>query len=171
VTARIPLPEGWADRPFRVGDAMRAGASASRLDGGDLQRPFWGVRAPEPGTASSDANRPSFPVRRSDVEALCRALQVRMRSDAFFTHVTAALLLGLPVPGRLARLRPLHVGCAAPGRAMLARDIVGHSMQIDPQDLIERGYLRLTGPTRTWLDLAALLTLHELVAVGDYLIR
>jgi hypothetical protein len=54
---------------------------------------------------------------------------------------------------------------------MLARDIVGHSMQIDPQDLIERGYLRLTGPTRTWLDLAALLTLHELVAVGDYLIR
>ncbi|WP_297374859.1 DUF559 domain-containing protein [Cryobacterium sp.] len=171
MTARIPLPDGWADRAFRIGDAVRAGASTSRLDGGDLERPFWGVRAPAAFTDSSEGSRPKLPVRRSDVEALCRALQVRMRPDAFFTHVTAALLLGLPVPGRLARLRPLHVGCAAPGRAMLARDIVGHSMRIDPDDLVDRGFLRLTGPARTWLDLAGSLTLGELVAIGDALVQ
>jgi hypothetical protein len=94
-----------------------------------------------------------------------------MRPDAFFSHVTAALMLGLPVPGRLARLRPLHVGCAAPGRAMVAADVVGHSMRIAADDLVERGFLLLTGPARTWLDLAALLTLHELVAVGDRLLQ
>ena len=110
-------------------------------------------------------------MRRSDVEALCSALLVRMRPDAFFSHGTAALLLGLPVPGRLSRLRPVHVGCPAPARAMAARDIVGHSMQIDPDDLVDRGVLRLTGPCRTWLDLAGSLRLGELVAVGDYLVH
>jgi hypothetical protein len=96
---------------------------------------------------------------------------VRMPAGAFFTHTTAALLLGLPVPTRLARLRPLHVGSVAPARAMDARDVAGHSMRVGPDDLVDRGVLRLTGPARTWLDLSASLTLGELVAIGDFLIR
>ena len=168
VTARIPLPDGWADRPFRVGAAVRAGAGVSRLDGGDLDRPFWGIRTP--------ARAPLGPAStshasRAELEVLCHALLVRMPPAAFFSHVTAAVLLGLPVPPRLARLRPLHVGCAAPARAMDARDIVGHSLRIEPDDVVERGPFLLTGPARTWLDLAALLNLAELVAVGDYLIH
>jgi hypothetical protein len=170
VTARIPLPDGWAHRPFRVGDAVGAGASASRLRGGDLDRPFWGVRAPATPGRTEARQHPNSPARRSEVEALCLSFQVRMLPDAFFSHGTAALLLGLPVPTRLARLRPLHVGCIAPARAMVARDIVGHSLRIGPDDLVDRGALRLTGPARTWLDLAAQLTLAELVAVGDYLL-
>ena len=168
VTARIPLPDGWADRPFRVGDAVRAGAGVTRLDGGDLDRPFWGIRTPARGPHAA-APRPH--ASRAEVEALCHALLVRMPPAAFFTHSTAALLLGLPVPARLAQLRPLHVGSLAPARAMDARDIVGHSLRIGPDDLVDRGALRLTGPARTWLDLAALLSLAELVAVGDYLIH
>jgi hypothetical protein len=85
--------------------------------------------------------------------------------------VGAALLLGLPVPTRLERLRPVHVGVRAPARGMEARDIVGLCLRLEPDDLVDRGALRLTGPTRTWLDLAAVLTLEELVAVGDHLIR
>jgi hypothetical protein len=174
VTARIPLPDGWADRPFRVGDALRAGAGESRLHGADLDRPFWGIRTPVGSAAAGrtpPGGTPAAFVRRSDVEALCHALQVRMPAAAFFSHSTAALLLDLPVPSRLARLRPVHVGCPAPARAMDARDITGHSMSIDPDDLVDRGPLRLTGPARTWLDLAALLSLGELVAVGDHLIH
>jgi hypothetical protein len=171
VTARIPLPDGWADRPFRIRDAVRAGVSTSRLDGGDLDRPFWGIRTPAAGTVTPTGNTQDGMARRSGLETLCRALSLRMPPGAFFSHGTAAVLLGLPVPARLARLRPLHVGCVAPARAMDARDIVGHSLRIDPDDLVDRGPLRLTGPARTWLDLAAVLTLGELVAVGDYLIH
>lgn len=94
-----------------------------------------------------------------------------MPPDAFFSHGTAALLLGLPVPARLARLRPLHVGFVAPARALVARGISGHSISVGPDDLVDQGPLRLTGPARTWLDLARLLTLGELVAVGDHLLR
>ena len=169
MTARIPLPDGWADRPFRVGDALEAGVARSRLNSKDLDRPFWGIRTP----ARTPSGSPTSAAwaNRTDLEALCRALIVRMPPDAFFSHSTAALLLGLPVPTRLARLRPIHVGVAASARGMEARDIVGHCVTIDPDDLVDRGPLRLTGPARTWLDLAALLTLGELVAVGDYLIH
>ena len=169
VTARIPLPDGWADRAFRVGDALDSGVSRSRLQSGDLDSPFWGIRTP----ASPQSSGPvpgGAPVRRTELEALCRALLVRMPPAAFVTHTTAALLLGLPVPSRLTRLRPIHVGVHAPASAMDARDIAGHSLSVDPDDLVDRGVLRLTGPARTWLDLAALLTLAELVAVGDYLV-
>ena len=165
MTARIPLPDGWAGRPIRVGDAVRAGVGTSRLDGGDLDRPFWGIRAP----ASEKAGRLGRP-SRNDVEALCRALLVRMPPGAFFSHATAAMLLGLPLPSRLVRLRPVHVGVVAPARAMDARDVVGHRLRLAPDDLVERGVLVLTGPARTWLDLAAGLTLGELVAIGDYLL-
>lgn len=166
MTARIPLPDGWADRPFRTGDAVGAGVSRSRLDGGDLDRPFWGVRVPAEVSTSGRGYATT-----NEVEALCRALLVRMPREAFFTHGTAALLLGFPVPSRLARLRPLHVGVPAPTRPMEARDVVGHRLSLSQDDLVDRGRLRLTGPARTWLDLATALTLHELVAVGDYLIR
>ncbi|TFD87978.1 hypothetical protein E3T61_12680 [Cryobacterium lactosi] len=77
------------------------------------------------------------PVRRTELEALCRSLLVRMKREAFFTHTTAALLLGLPVPTRLAQLRPVHVGIPAPASAMEARDIVGHSLRIDRDDLLD----------------------------------
>ncbi|WP_133163707.1 DUF559 domain-containing protein [Cryobacterium zongtaii] len=53
---------------------------------------------------------------------------------------------------------------------MDARDVVGHRLRLPPDDLVERGVLVLTGPARTWLDLAAVLTLGELVAIGDYLL-
>ena len=105
--------------------------SPSRLDGADLDRPFWGIRTPQAAKENSSGPAHPVPVRQTDVETLCTALRVRMRPDAFFSHVTAALLLGLPVPWRLARLRPVHVSCAAPARAMVARDIVGHSLRIE----------------------------------------
>jgi hypothetical protein len=176
VTARLPLPDGWADRPFRVGDALDAGVGRSRLGNSDLDRPFWGIRTSSPpvkgGSTRSHGPVGQFvPVRRVGLEELCRALLVRMPPDAFFSHVTAALLLGLPVPTRLERMRPVHVGVVAPARGMEARDIVGHCMRLEPGDLVERGALLVTAPARTWLDLAALLTVHELVAVGDHLIR
>jgi len=167
VNERIPLPDGWADRAFRVGDAREAGVSRSRLRSGDLDRPFWGIRTPAQPPPDAPGSQMTGNTR---LEALCTALLVRMPPDAFFTHGTAALLLRLPVPSRLARVRPVHVGVPAPASAMDARDIVGHSVRIGPDDLVDRGPMRLTGPARTWLDLAALLSLAELVAVGDFLL-
>ncbi len=155
MTSRIPLPDAFGDQPFLVAEARDAGVGRSRLDGADLRSPFWGIRS------SGSAG----------LEELCRALQLRMPPNAFFTHETAAGLMGLPLPRRSEAALPLHVGIPAPARAMDAQNVAGHSMRIRPDELMVRQGLPLTSPARTWLDLAARLSLFELVAVGDYLLR
>lgn len=94
-----------------------------------------------------------------------------MPAGAFFSHQTAALILHIPIPLRLESPRPLHVGVAAPQRAMDARDVAGHSMQMRPGDVMEWRGLRVTSPARTWLDLSATLSLVQLVAAGDHLVH
>ncbi|TFC18360.1 DUF559 domain-containing protein [Cryobacterium algoritolerans] len=157
MAVRIPLPDEFGGRAFLVNEARAEGIGRSRLAGSDLQRPFWGIRAP---TAGCD-----------DVEALCRALALRMPPNAFYTHVTAAQLMRFPLPRRLETTRPLHVGVAEPARAMDARDIVGHSLRVMTAELAAWGGLSHTGPVRTWLDLASGLSLVELVAVGDHIVH
>jgi hypothetical protein len=155
MTSRIPLPGAFTRRPFLFGEAAEAGLGRSRLDGADLARPFWGVR--------TVAGAPTL-------ESLCHALQLRLPPHAFFSHATAAQILGLPVPLRLQSTRPLHVAVVAPTRAVAIRGVIGHRLLIAKNDVGALGALRLTGPVRTWLDLAAQLTLLELVAVGDFLV-
>ncbi len=157
MAARIPLPDEFGGRAFLVNEARDAGVGRSRLAGSDLDKPFWGIRAP---VASG-----------GDLEALCAALTRRMPPHAFFTHVTAAQLMRFPLPRRLEATRPLHVGIAEPGRAVDARGIVGHRLRIAPAELAAWGALRHTGPVRTWLDLASGLSLVELVAVGDHIVH
>ncbi|TFB50323.1 DUF559 domain-containing protein [Cryobacterium tagatosivorans] len=175
MTARVPLPDEFSDRPFLTATARDAGVGPSRLRGADLYRPFWGIRSPAPpapagapGVAAPGADASAAAVA---VEALCRALALRMPPHAFFTHETAAQLLRLPLPRAFEAAPPLHVGMPAPARAMDARGVVGHSMRIRADDVVVWQGLRFTGPARTWLDLAARLSLVDLVAAGDYLVQ
>jgi Protein of unknown function (DUF559) len=149
-------------QPFSVGAATRAGVGRSRLNGGDLARPFWGVRVP---LVSGRSGAPST------TEDLCRAIALRMPPGAFFTHVTAAQLMRLPLPFPMTASRPIHVGVVSPQRAMDARGVNGHRMKIGNDDLHVWNGFTVTSPSRTWLDLAHRLSLFELVAMGDYLIH
>jgi hypothetical protein len=156
MTSRIPLPDEFTDRVFLVGAATQAGVGRSRLKGPDLARPFWGVRAPATDT---------------DVEQLCRALRLRLPPSAFFSHATAAQLLRLPIPLRLQSPRPLHVAVEAPTRAVDIRGVTGHRLVLRRYDVGSLDGLPVTGPVRTWLDLATRLSLPELVAVGDHIVH
>ena len=48
--------------------------------------------------------------------------------------------------------------------------IVCHRMRLADGDTVSVGGVRITSRLRTWLDLATLLSLTELVAIGDYLV-
>lgn len=157
MTARKPLPEHLRGRGFSVGLAKGEGVAKHRLRARDLAAPFCGVRAP------ADA----------DLSLLhrCRLLGLAVPEHAFFSGVTAAALLGVPVP--LAHTRPdapLEVGVADPARAIRRRGVRGRRLQIEATDVGTRHGVRLTSPGRTWCDLAPSLTLAELVAAGDFLI-
>lgn len=167
-----PLPDALTP-PFAVAAARRLGVTDSRLRRKDLSRPFHGVRSVDLG------------IRLATQEAIVRrAIEYaqRMRGDEFFSHATAAVLWGLPLPrSRLLAsdrldedaLRPLDVAVALPARAGRARGIRGRStaphlaeVRVHPATGV-----RVSTPASVWAELACELTLEDLVAVGDAVVR
>lgn len=148
-----PLPPDLLAHPFRVRDA---GISPRRLRALDLERSVWGVRSV--GAAH-------------DLRSRCRLFATRLRTDAVFSHVTAALLLGVPVPWAAERDRRLHVSVPSALPSPHARGIRGHHLALEAGDVIEVDGLRCTSPERTWIDLATDFSLADLVAAGDHLIH
>jgi hypothetical protein len=155
VNARHPLPQSLQNIPFRTRTARAAGVPWSRTTGLDLDRPFWGVRAPRAST--------------SDIRGLTLAYAVRMRPFAVYSHVTAAMLWGIPLPWELESRHALDVavptGCTAPQ----ARGIRAHRMDFCSADVV-RTEVPLTTRARTWCDLAGMLDDEDLVAAGDFLL-
>lgn len=97
----------------------------------------------------------------------CAMFQSRMPPLAFFSHDTAALLHGLPLPWQRSASPVVHIAMPSPHRAPHAAGVVGHKLVIGEHETREYRGLRITNPVRTWLDLGSRLTLPNLVAVGD----
>ena len=150
---KIPLPHPFDEEPFTVADALAAGVARSRLRASDLSREFHGVRSN---------------VAATTLVQRCRALATRLPPDAAFSHATAALLIGAPLPPELERDPTLHVTVPAPRRAPRGRHVVGHQSR-SVRTWSVRG-VRITVPEQTWCALAETLRLDDLVAVGDHLV-
>ncbi|MEP6478666.1 MAG: hypothetical protein ABJB03_04695 [Rhodoglobus sp.] len=156
MTARAPLPPDFAARSFLARVALDAGISPKRLRAKDLSGDVWGTRAPS-GAAG-------------DLRAKCSRYLLRMPPHAVFTHVTAARLHGLPLPPALERRRAIDVSFPAPRRAPDIRGIRGHQLRRLEESVASLDGLPVTTVARTWCDLATLLDLGTLVAVGDAII-
>jgi very-short-patch-repair endonuclease len=157
MNSRKPLPPGLPEPAFTVGQAQSVGVPGHRLRARDLNAEVAGVRS-----------------LRHDLELAerCALFQLRLTPESFFSHTTAAQLHKIPVPHDAAHSSLLHISLPAPHRAPHARGIAGHSLQIEPHDLLTRpDGLRVTTPLRTWFDLAHMLGLLDLVAAGDALIH
>ena len=94
-----------------------------------------------------------------------------MPPESFFSHATAALIHGIPIPPRLAASTVLHITTPAPARAPHATGLRGHRLTIDPRDLTILGGIRLSTPERTWCDLATQVPFADLVAAGDFIVH
>ncbi|MFS0735164.1 hypothetical protein ABC304_07000 [Microbacterium sp. 1P10UB] len=103
--------------------------------------------------------------------ALAEAYATAMPPDTVFSHQTAALILGLPVPVPTL----LDVSAIAPRRASRATGVRGR--QLDPALIGTRSVsgLIVCDPATTWAQLGGLvgasLSLDDLVIVGDAIIR
>ncbi|PJJ70973.1 uncharacterized protein DUF559 [Diaminobutyricimonas aerilata] len=150
-----PLPPQLPRDGFSTRDAEALGVGRRRLQGRDLHRPFHGVRV---------AAAPTSVLER------CAAYSTRLVNGAFFCSVTAAALQSVPLPLALEGVG-LHVGVPAPRRAPQARGVVGHRLTVAAGDVILVHGMPVTGPSRTWRDLASVLDVPDLVAVGDDIIR
>ena len=153
---QTPLPPGFEVGAFTFAEARAAGVSAKRLRSRDVEHPFWGVCL----TAGSAI----------DLNDRCRALQQRMPVGAFFSHATAARLYGMPLPAQLEADPLLHVTVLDPDRALRATGVIGHSVADRPEVYRVAG-LPVLEPISVWCQLASILQLNDLVAVGDHLLR
>lgn len=95
----------------------------------------------------------------------------RLQEGHVYSHVTAALLWGAPLPWKLERREEIDVAVASPAPTPHANGILGHRLDLAPDDITTVQGLAATSPARTWCDLAPLLRLEDLVAVGDYLLH
>ena len=178
-----PLPEPLDTQPFVLADAAIEGVSRSRLGGRDLYRPSREVRVPK-------ASLPDF-------AGLVRS-HTRLDANTFASLVTAAQVLGLPLPS-WAEFRPddggpvtavvepvpwgkksgphfsepgrfLHLSRQGGGTLPRRRGVAGHRLKVRDGDLMEIGGLRLTSVSRTWVDLGSVLPVDDLIVAGDAII-
>ena len=150
-----PLP----DRLNQKAAFDRATASDERVGPGrlrskDLHRPYHGVQS---------LRIPTTVLER------CAVYAVRMRPSDSFSHVTAALLHGLPVPRPLSGRTALDVAAVHPAAAPSTRGVIGHRLRTEPPVVLLHG-LRVCEQIEVWCQLAGLLDLADLVAVADHLL-
>ena len=153
---RSLLPPAFADRAFTVAEAQAAGLSAKRMRSRDIQHPFWGVCLVAGGSRN--------------LSDRCRAFLPRMPAGAFFSHATAALLHGMPLPESLETDRRIHVTVVGEDRALRGAGIIGHSAFKSPGVRVLAG-IPVLEPISAWCQLASVLELNDLVAAGDHLLR
>jgi very-short-patch-repair endonuclease len=157
MAARIPLPPELAGQPFSFEEGRRGGLGEGRLRGRDLARPFYGVRAST-----------ELPM---SVTERCRAIAPQLPPGSFFSSATAALLMNVPLPYRHQDTDDIHIAVISPHRALESRGVIGHKVQLMGNDSWELDGLRLSSPDRAWCELGILLSIPELVAAGDWLIK
>lgn len=159
----MPLPTDLG-RQFSTTAAHARGVSRSRLRARDLDRPFHGVRSrPLPATGGD-----RYAIARDRELALILALAARLTPTQFFSHRSAALLLGAPMPHLPAP--DLHLSVLHPIRAPRVRGVHGHALPAHRVQLARVGGLLITSPVTTFASLGTL-SLPELVALGDFLVR
>lgn len=116
-----------------MAEASRQGVPPKRLRAGDLHRPFHGVRSGGPITTPLLA---------------ANAFQPRLAADEVSSHVTAALLWGIPLPRHLEDDDTVHVTSAGRSRARRSEGVRGHRSRLTLQRSLRSG-LPVTGPVRT----------------------
>lgn len=146
---RIPIPPQLRARVFSIGEAGELGLRPGRLRGVDLMRPARGLR-------HLRSHRPTM-------VQLGRALA---RGDRYLSHTAAAELWRCPLPA--GSLGQMHLSSSARAPRMLG--VSGHrAAKIDR--VVRRDGVAVTDAESTWLGLARMLPLDELIACGDHLVH
>lgn len=103
------------------------------------------------------------------------ALLATSAPDSLLSSVTAAQLYGYWLPESVDPR--IHIATATPGDAgrNMTRgqrpEVIAHRLQLAPPDVSSYEGVPITSPARTWRDLAAVLSLPDLVAAGDSALR
>lgn len=175
------LPADLTAMPFAVGEAAAWGVTPGMLRRRQLIAPFHGVRMLAPRTDDESAggrlagDAPPVTAGRhlQPTEQRVLAYLPRLRDGQHFSHLTAARLWGMRLPGRLDSDVELDVTAIAPARAPRTRAVRGHAMRADAQGdrrPVMLAGIPLTPPVATWCALGEVLQPDELIVAADGLV-
>lgn len=151
-----PLPVHLSAAPFTVYEARAASLGSARLRSSDL---------------TSAGRLLYLPAGwEFELRSLARALSAAT-PGAWISHLTAAVLLGLWLPSWFRGCRELHLSKRRTLPPVRREGVVGHTVLAFDDEVMVWDGIRISTPARTWLDLARILPLDDLVAVGDQLVR
>lgn len=152
---RAKLPHQLTTGSFSVRTSDKAGVSRTRTAAKDLVIVSRGIRVPVHSGASGAAALRGY----TDID-----------DTSVLTSLSALRVWGGPAPACLSGDWRIHIarrrGFSFPRRA----NVVGHLLTFFPGETVEYDGVRVTSPARTWLDLASVLDVEDLVAVGDYFV-
>ncbi|MEN2737714.1 DUF559 domain-containing protein [Microbacterium sp. X-17] len=94
-----------------------------------------------------------------------------MARSQCFSHQTAAIIYGLSLPRRLHESIELHVASLEGRRAPRGQGVIGHKSSLTADDLRLHTGLRVPGVEHVLCQLAATLTVDELIVAGDSCLR
>jgi hypothetical protein len=154
-----PLPPALAKAPFSVQKSDAFGIARGRLRARDLTATFHGVRVPVALLEAATTER-KFAI-------LCDAYRAKLPKGWFFSSVTAARILGIPVPLRHERLE-VHVSAPVPKLRPRGKFVHGHSAPGASTRNFNGHEVR--EPAELWCELATVLTVDELIQAGDRII-
>lgn len=152
---RAPLPEHLTKGSFSLRASDKAGVTRTRTEAKDLATVSRGIRMYLGSQAAGAAALRAY----TDLD-----------DASVLSYGSAARVLEAGLPVWLENDWRVHVarrrGFSMPRRA----NVVGHLLTLLPDEVVEYDGVRLTSPARTWLDLASLLSVEELVVAGDSLV-
>ena len=91
--------------------------------------------------------------------------------QSVLSHVSAAQAAYLPLPRHLEHPSHIHITTPRHVPRPRRRDITSHHSDLTPAECRALWGLRITSPARTFVDMAALLSHADLVALGDAVLR
>ncbi|WP_175339230.1 hypothetical protein [Leifsonia sp. C5G2] len=140
---------------FTVRQGLDAGIRRGSLYGRDFSRPFRGVR--------------SYAPVDDDHVAKCRAYSRLGRTTQIFSHHSAAMLHGFPLPLH-SHPDDVHVAVFVPEKPPQMRGVVAHELRPAGHRIVQAEGLRCFSAEDTWAQLSGSLSLGDLVIIGDWLI-
>lgn len=141
---------------FLRDDALAAGMSVKQLRGARFAIPSRGIRVPL--------------VENMSLAARVQAVSWVTDGSAI-SHVTAAKVWGFPLPVWMEADDSVHVSRPMGSAVARRKGITGHRAALRPGEVVVFSGVRLTSRLKTWLDLAAELSVEDLVVIGDHLVR
>jgi hypothetical protein len=153
--ALSPLPGELLAGSFTTAIAASSGVSRKRQRQPDVVIPSRGIRVPLHANAGVPANLRGY---------------TALDNVSTLTHHSGGRIWALGLPPWLEEDWRIHMARGRSAGKPRRRNVVGHRLTFQPGEVVMHDGVRVTSPARTWLDLASLLSVDELIAAGDSIV-